>query len=434
MEKFLENLESYLTALEESEQKKIIKRYQKELEEKIADGMSEIEAIKSLGDMDSIVFDIYTEYHLNKKQMKEKKTRGDSLNNGIRKCANFLSDTCAEVSYYMNHMSSSALETFFEILLKGIVLIIGILFLKFPFLIIENFVQFGLTFLFYPFDDILMMLASFSLTIIYLILCIMLAIYLFIGYKDKKASSTSKSEVEKKEKIKSSEKSKNYAYIFLKSCLYIIFLIPMICITLVLLLLTAFALFLVYKGVSIIGLVVILVGLLFLSIVITAYITDALDNRNRSHVFSIIVAIVSLISGSILFVDNLMNFDYPKTLEKSAFTPVTESTVIEVDKESKITATGNIKFVVDNDIQDNQILAEFTYFDELYDVSIEKEGDWIFVYTVRDNFEVGDAHYLYQNILSDLKNNRIYNYYNLSGVDTVIYGNEKTKDLLHFKE
>ena len=434
MEKFLENLESYLTALEESEQKKIIKRYQKELEEKIADGMSEIEAIKSLGDMDSIVFDIYTEYHLNKKQMKEKKTRGDSLNNGIRKCANFLSDTCAEVSYYMNHMSSSALETFFEILLKGIVLIIGILFLKFPFLIIENFVQFGLTFLFYPFDDILMMLASFSLTIIYLILCIMLAIYLFRGYKDKKASSTSKSEVEKKEKIKSSEKSKNYAYIFLKSCLYIIFLIPMICITLVLLLLTAFALFLVYKGVSIIGLVVILVGLLFLSIVITAYITDALDNRNRSHVFSIIVAIVSLISGSILFVDNLMNFDYPKTLEKSAFNPVTESTVIEVDKESKITATGNIKFVVDNDIQDNQILAEFTYFDELYDVSIEKEGDWIFVYTVRDNFEVGDAHYLYQNILSDLKNNRIYNYYNLSGVDTVIYGNEKTKDLLHFKE
>ena len=80
------------------------------------------------------------------------------------------------------------------------------------------------------------------------------------------------------------------------------------------------------------------------------------------------------------------------------------------------------------------MFCDMSYFDELYDVSIEKEGDWIFVYTVRDNFEVGDAHYLYQNILSDLKNNRIYNYYNLSGVDTVIYGNEKTKDLLHFKE
>ena len=129
-----------------------------------------------------------------------------------------------------------------------------------------------------------------------------------------------------------------------------------------------------------------------------------------------------------------MNFGYPKTLERSAFTPVTESTVIEVSKESKITATGNIKFVVDNDIKDNQILAEFTYFDELYDVSIEKEGDWIFFYTVRDKFEVGDVHYLYQNILSDLKNNSIYNYHNLSNVDTVIYGNEKTKDLLHFKE
>ncbi len=439
MEQFLEKLESHLTVLETSEQRKIIKRFQKEIEEKIKDGMTEEEAIKSLGTIESIVSEIYEEYHLDKKNLSEKNTVGKSFNNGMRKCANFLSDTCAEIAYYVTHISNQALETFFEVLLKVIVLIIAILFLKVPFLLVENLLHFGLKFLFYPFDVILIKLSSFVIAIIYLLVCISLAIMMFKGYVKKNEKSEEErvdiKDKNKTEKIKSSETARNYAYIMVKVFLYIIFIIPMICITLTLLLLTALALFFVYKGVSMIGLVVIFVGLLFLSIIVTTSITDSLDNRSRSHTLGLIVTVVSLISGTILFADNLMGFDYPKALEKSSFDPYKETTTIELTEESVFyNLNGKISYVLDNSIQDNQVLIELSYYDELYDVIIKSEGNNLWLYTVRDEWEVADLHYLYQNVFNDLANNKIYDYKNLSNLDIVIYVNENTEKLLNTKE
>ena len=213
MEHFLEKLESHLTVLEISEQKKIIKRFQKELEEKIKDGMSEEKAIKSLGSLENIVLGIYEEYHLDKKNLNEKNTVGDSLNGGMRKCANFLSDTCAEIAYYVTHVSNQSLEIFFEILLKILVLVIVILFLKVPFLLLENLLHFGLNFLFYPFDIILIKLADFVIAIIYLLMSISLAIMIFKGYAKKQTEIEEKKaevkDTEKRKKVKSSENSRN---------------------------------------------------------------------------------------------------------------------------------------------------------------------------------------------------------------------------------
>lgn len=210
----------------------------------------------------------------------------------------------------------------------------------------------------------------------------------------------------------------------------------MIFISLVLLLLTALALFVVYKGVSIIGLVVVLVGLLFLSIVVTVYITDALDNRSRSHTLAIIVTIISLISGSILLIDNIMNFHYPKELEDSSFVARITTKTLNIEKETTlVNANGNIQFIVDNSVADNQILVEASYFNELYEFII-KEGndDFIWFYTMANEFELADVHYLYKNIFQDLKNNNIYNYQNLKKASVIIYGNEKTEKLLKIEQ
>lgn len=436
MERFLEKLESHLTMLEESEQKKIIKRYQKEIEEKIKDGMKEEDALKSLGSIDSIVSDIYEEYHLDKKYVVEKSTVGDSVNSGMRKCANFLADTCAEISYYVSHISNNSLETFFEILLKVIVLVIAIMVFKLPFLLIENFLNFGLSYLFYPFNVILTKLSSFVIAVIYLLICISLAIIMFKGYakrEKKEELSTEKKVI--KEKIKSSENSRNFAYVLLKIFLYIIFIVPMIMISLTLFLLLALALFFVYKGVSIIGLVVILVGLLFLSIIVTTSITDALDNRSRNHTFALIVTVISLISGTILFIDNLMNFDYPKKLEESAFVPFKETITFDVEEELTFANfEGEIEFQLDNSIQDNQVLIEVTYFDELYDVVYIPSEDFVWFHAERDDFEIGDIRYLYKNMFKDLSNNKIYEYQKLANVDVVIYGNENTEKLLKIEK
>jgi len=134
MEKFLENLESQLSILDESERKRIIKRYQSELEEKIKDGMSEKEAVQSLGSMESIINSIYKEYHLNEQYSKEKTSLGGKLNDILKSCAVFLSDTCAEIAYYVTHVSNKSLEVFFEVFLKILLLVIVFLILKLPFL------------------------------------------------------------------------------------------------------------------------------------------------------------------------------------------------------------------------------------------------------------------------------------------------------------
>ncbi len=435
MEHFLEQLESYLTMLDETEQKKIIKRYQKEIEGKIKDGVKEEDAIASLGSMDGIVLGIYEEYHLDKKNINEKNSFGGILNSGMKKMAIFLADTCAEVTYYVTHISSSALETFFEIILKVIVLLIILAFLKLPFLLLENIIHFGLNFLFYPFDFTLKKLSSFVIAVTYLIICISLSISMFKGYANKREKNKSEKLDKEIKKVKSSETSRNYAYIILKVCLYIVFIIPMILISLLLLLLTFYALFCVYKGVNIIGLVVILVGLLFLSVVVTTYITDALDNQSKNHTFALIVTVISLISGSILLVDNLMNFNYPKTLEESSFTPYIKTTTLDVNGETIVAnLDGNLECVTDNSIQGNQLLVEFSYFDELYDIGIKTGENYIYFYTTKDEFEMFDVRYLYQNIFADLKNNKIYEYQKLANVDITIYGNEETLELLNLKE
>lgn len=433
MEKFLEKLEAQLTMLEVSEQKKIIKRYQKEIHEKIESGMSEKEAIKSLGRLDDIVAQIYEEYHLDKKNIGKKATMGEKVERVLRNCAKFLADTCTETAYYLNHISNSALETFFEVFLKIVVFVIFALLLKLPFIWLEGCVQYLLKFLFYPFDRVLLSLSNFTIAVIYFISCISLALFLFKGYAKKGNKEKNKSV--NKVKIESSEKSRNYAYILLKVGLYIVCIIPMIFIVLGLLMLTALSLFIVYKGVSVIGLVVILVGLLLLSIIITTYITDSLDNRNRSHTLAIVVTVIALISGSILFVDNLMSFDYPKKLENSAFVPYEETKTLTVEKETQaVNLSGDLEYVVDNSIEDNVILVKVLYFDELYDVMTEQDDTTIWFYTMRDDFEINDIHYLYQNVLKDLQNNKIYNYHQLSTVDVVIYGNENTEELLTLKK
>lgn len=438
MEKFLESLESRLSILEESERKRIIQRYQKEIEEKLKDGLEEKDAIQSLGSLDSIIEEIYKEYHLDEKYVKENNNVGGKLNNAIRKCAVFLSDTCAEIAYYVTHISNNSLETFFEIFLKILLLIIVFLVLKIPFLLLEDLCYYLFGFLFYPFDSILLNLSDFVIGIIYLMLCISLGIYMFKGYATQiKDKNNEKKKEEKTEPIKSSKEARNYAYAILKVMLYIIAIIPLILLSIVLIGLTLFAFFLVYKGVNVIGLAVFLIGLVFLNIIVTTYITDALDNRSRSHTLALIVAVIALISGSILLVDNLMSFEYLKTLEESSFQPFVESRTIEIPQNIEVTNySGEVEFILDNSIRNNEIILEVEYYDNLYGIFVEKdeEDSNLWIYTIRDDFEVGNIHYLYHNSLEDLKNGKIYNYQKLNTANVKIYGNEETSKLVHINK
>lgn len=445
MNEFLDNLEKRISVLEEIERKKIIKKYQKEIEKKAKEGMTEKEAIESLGNVDEIVANIYSEYHINNDYKEEKKTLGKIIDEGISYCAKYLSEFCSElIDYAKKNTSDKPLETFFEVILKVLLLIMAFMFIKLPFILTEEIFVWLFDLLFSPFNIVLIILLKFVLAVIYIICCIILGIYMFKNYYKKDETVENPKEEPKKDKVENVEIKKdkaenkeivNYAFTFIKVFLYIIVIIPMIFLNITLFGLAIFAGFLVFKGVNIIGLTILLSGLFLLTTIITNYITDALDSKYKSHLFSLIISAIAIIIGGILFVDNLMVFNYPSDIDESKFRNTTETKIIEIEKETSITVSdGEIKYEIDNNLKDNEILLEIIYYDEFTDVYIDsfdgKSTNHILIYPLDDKLSVESGIYFYKNSLEDLKKNNIYNYQALRKIKVIIFCNETTKELL----
>ncbi len=440
MDRFLEKLESKIILLEEKERKKILKRYQQKITEQMKEGKSLKEAIASLGTMDDIVAEIYAEYHLNVTYSTSKKTFGEKVNSWIGSAANFLSDTVEEtIRYATSSNGEHFLYTFFEILLKILLLVLAFLLMKIPFYLLQGLIESICNLLFYPFDSALIGLSNFVLSVIYFILCVFLGVFLFKGYGQKSIAKKKSVQVESEKPIEevspTKKKHRNYALLFIKMILYIVVIVPMIFLTLAFLILTLLAVFFVWKGVSILGLVAILFGYFLLSLLVTVYLTDAVDNRHKSHAIFFVSTIFILIFGHFWFIENLMSFQYPKTLEESSFQPKVETVTLSVEKDTFIkNLEGDLEVITDNEMVDNEILLEISYYDELYDCIITEDEtedlNYVLIYTIHDKFETTDISYLYENILEDLKDNRIHDYNQLSGVTVTLRGNEKTLEFL----
>ena len=433
MTKFLKELRDNLSILEESEREKVIQKYVHKIETEMAKGKGEEEAIASLGDISSLVDQIYQEYHIDKHYRKVKRPVGERINQAIHHGAEFLSDIFEELVFYLSKASKEhSLETFFEIVLKVLVLVIAFMILKIPFIVVEEVFVFLLNKLFNPFSTVLVHLVEFISAVIYLILCIALSVYLFKGYGENAAKGKKK---EEKEIASRESTTRNYTFVLLKALLYVIVIIPMIFVSLILLSLSIFAFFLVYKGVAILGLAIALLGYFLLTGLLTVYVTDALDNRNKSHKISLVGIILILLVGHVLLVDNLMNFHYPKDIKESSFVPSLETVNYSLDKKTTIqNLRGEVAYEVDDSIVDGEILIELTYYDELYDVSLTtyqgEDTNILQLNTQFDHFEFADIRYLYDYALEDLKKGNIYPYQRLNRVDIKVYANTKTLEYL----
>ena len=123
---------------------------------------------------------------------------------------------------------------------------------------------------------------------------------------------------------------------FIKLLLMLIVIMPMIILCLIFLSLTILAVFLVYKGVAVIGLSIILLSFFLLTLIVTTYITDAIDNKERNHFFALCISIISLIIGGVLFVDDLVSYNYPKNLEESNFKSTVEILNVDIERVTSI--------------------------------------------------------------------------------------------------
>lgn len=437
MNEFLDELESKIDALDEKERKKIVKKYQRIVEEKIKEGKTEVEVIEEFGSVDDIAKKICEDYHVN--LVNRKKSFKDTLNKGIEEGAKFLAKTCEEIAEYTKSSTKDKLlVTFFEILLKIIVLIILFMLFKIPFILVQSGLDFVFGLLFYPFDTTLSIIFEYIISILYLVSCIASSIYMFKGYfinDITQAKDEEKLGELKQDKKEHSGKNINYAIVIIKTLIMIIIIIPMIFLNLTFLTLALLALFFIIKGISVVGLAIILLSFFLLTLIMTNYVADAIDNRNRNHMFPLCISVISLIIGIVLFVDDLIGYNYPEQLTNSHFETVTETLTLEVDKSTEfILLDGEVEYVVDNNIQDNKVLVEVTYYDDFVDIifqeTIGEELDSIVVYSKADDLNIDDYIRMYNNILKDLQDNNIFKYSDLDTYNMIIHCNEMTKELI----
>lgn len=439
MNEFLNKLDEKISILEKTERNKILKKYQKEIENNIKDGLSENEAIEKIGTLEDITKKVYDDYHIDT-NYENNKSLGKRFNDFISLCAEFLTEFCCDlVKYIKNNTKDKPLEAFFEILLKILLLIMAFMVIKIPFIILEEFFNWSFGLLFYPFNSVLSGIAEFILAIIYFICCVLMAIATFKNYYDKPSSKKEETEKTKVENISSETSevkiSKNYALMILKVFIYIILIIPLIFLNIIFAILAILSLFLVFKGINIIGLSILLFGLFLLLVTVTNYITDALDNRESKHRLSLLVSIMVLVLGIIFFISNLFSFNYPKSIEDSLFVATNDTTMIDIDNATNITTiSGDVVYEIDSNLKDNQLLLEVSYYDEFIDIKIEhykgKDSNYILLYPFDDNTDFKMIKYFYEITLEDLKNNNIFNYNELRQFKVKIFCNEKTKELL----
>ena len=438
MSEFLDKLESKIDALDESERKKIIKKYQKEIETKIKNGKTEEEAIEEIGNIDNIAKEICEDYHVN--LVNRKKTLQEKINSGIEECATFLAHTCEEViDYTKKSTKDNFLVTFFEIMLKIVILVMLFMICKIPFILCQEGLNIVFDLLFYPFDMALAEIFEYIISIIYGAVCIALSVYMFKDYfiKDNELVKKVDKIVDEKnkEKIEQKEKKINYAIMIIKVLIMFIVIIPMMFLNIVFLGLTILAVYLIIKGVSVVGLAIILLSFFLLTLVMTTYVTDAMDSRDRNHLFALCISVISLIIGIVLFIDDLTGYNYPETLDNSHFKTKNESVTIEIDKETDfIILNAEINNVIDNNIEDNKVLVEVTYYDDFVDINLEhiinEDMDSIVITSNVDDFDMNDYINMYDVVLEDLKDNNIFKYGDLDKYKVTVYYNETTEELI----
>lgn len=462
--KFLKELEKRLILLEETEKQDILNEYKDIIEEKVKRGKTEEEAIADFGSIDELSKEILKAYKINSEYLKDKQSTSsdkakeiinnseDLIKEGARKLSKFTRNVFDDIK---KNNSSITIETIFEIIIKSIIMLVGFVILRIPFSIIKGLGKSILDMAFVPFDSVLNFIWSGIIGILYFITCIVIAILVFKQYFKTEGNNTKKKhktnnlekEIEKvEEAIEKIEKEEKYEEvkeiannngltsvisIIVKILVITFFLIPIFFINLGLSISLVCLIFLLYKGLNVIGLVAIIIGLIIIFGNFSSIITKFLYNRTKVYFFPFIIGIIFLITGSLISMDKAIEIDFHDTLPTNSFERKMAVYSENIDKRTFIIGDDDIEMVVDNSLEDGKINVEVTYYNDL--VNIER-----IIYCSDDYCDIRFSTYYHGNnkkklidlIINELKKNRVYNYAYFFKPEIKVFANENTMKLV----
>ncbi len=453
-QKFLKELEKRLAILNEEEKEDTINEYRDIIEEKIKHGKTEEEAVKEFGSIDELTKEILSaykinpEYQKNQEEVKDKtKDFVETTENLIKKGAKKISEVASEVADNVSKSDTFTTKNIIQIAFRIFFMLLGLVILKIPFSMVGEIGESILEIDFLPFSRLLQIVWQILIELVYIIVCILIVITFVKKYwnfstdeemiQNKKTKQNQiASKVNEKREIMSKTFDKSILITFLKICVCLFILFPILCVNLGLILAMAIVIYFIFNGVSMISILLTLLGILIISFGFCHMIYNLLFLGEKYHFISLVIGFVITIIGLVGTINYFMGFTFYNELPSDKFKTKTITYEETITMPTNI-IYGNLDIIIDPSLSDNQVRMDVTYYD-VEGATIKKrmysyddtENNISFYVNHQDrsfnwNRDINDK------LIEQLKSKEIYNYELLDQVKVRVYVNEKTKSLIN---
>jgi len=452
-QEFLKTLEEKLNILDENELKDIINEYKDTIDEKVKHGKSETEAVKDFGDIDVLAKEILKAYKINPKYTEKNKNVKEVMDDceslikrGAKKMADFTKEVYNDFKKNNNNLT---VELIFEILIKVLIILVIFALLRLPFELINALGRGILDIAFYPLDEVLMALWEVIIFLLYGVCCVLISIAMFKNYFSssntekipkkkvvKKENKEQITETSKKEEKKESKESvvdiiskilKVVFQIFTVTCL----LVPLWFVNIGIVVVIILSIYYLCLGINTIGILLGSIGLFILFNHISNIFNSIAFNHKKIHFYPFLISLIFIVVGFLLTLHAVFDIEYIETLPSDNFEINKIEYEFDITRNTKI-YNRNIEYIIDNTVENGKIKVEVEHYG-LTNINYYKETkeqyDYIIIHTI-GNLNYNSGWKVYNLIIDNLKENKIYKYDLLYNSNTKVYANEKTMNLI----
>lgn len=461
---FLNKLEKALAILNEKERKDIIDEYKATIEEKVKHGQTEEEAVEDFGNIDELVsgildaYKIDPDYNHKEGNLSKFTEEGERL---IKKGANKLADMTREFADNIKDNDAEMnLNLAFEIIIKIFFTLIILAIITIPLRFIGS-IGFSLAETFFePFSFIIKIIIFILFIALYLSIGFLIIINLFKQYfKKENKTSESKDKIDKQNEIHNLKKNETKAkevkiiqrtgptvgsvfLLILKIWVIIFILLPLFCIDIFSSLGLILSIFYWIKGINLLGLTLLMLGISLLFIWFTIIIFNLTFSKGKTTIIPFFIGLVITVFGALFFIDMVTNIEYINEAPSYKKETITKNFTSDNPYYINSTLNGNITKKIDNTMKDNELILKITYHKDDVIIDIYNEPEYIFsddtcTYnnTCEKNYNYISLNYDYSNnyeknryneFIDNLKENKIYNYSKLNEANIEIISNENT--------
>ena len=431
---FLNKLEKALAILNEKERKDIIDEYKATIEEKVKHGQTEEEAVEDFGNIDELVsgildaYKIDPDYNHKEGNLSKFTEEGERL---IKKGANKLADMTREFADNIKDNDAEMnLNLAFEIIIKIFFTLIILAIITIPLRFIGS-IGFSLAETFFePFSFIIKIIIFILFIALYLSIGFLIIINLFKQYfKKENKTLESKDKIDKQNGIHNLKKDETKAkevkiiqrtgptigsvfLLILKIWVIIFILLPLFCIDIFSSLGLILSIFYWIKGINLLGLTLLMLGISLLFIWFTIIIFNLTFSKGKTTIIPFFVGLIITVFGALFFIDMVTNIEYINEAPSYKKEIITKNFTSDNPYYINSTLNGNITKKIDNTMKDNELILKITYHKDDTIIDIYNESEYVFSDDTCTYNNTCEKNYNYISLNYDYSNNYEKNRYN----------------------